>query len=80
MRRLRAGLPVPSFVTDRRPTRFTKPVLIASGALTILGGAVIAPAIPALADIGYELAPLRVRVLEHINDARREAGMDPIGG
>ena len=50
MRRLRAGLPVPSFVTDRRPTRFTKPVLIASGALTILGGAVIAPAIPALAD------------------------------
>ncbi len=33
-----------------------------------------------LADIGYELAPLRVRVLEHINDARREAGMDPIGG
>ena len=33
-----------------------------------------------LADIGYELAPLRVRVLEHINDARREAGMEPIGG
>ena len=33
-----------------------------------------------LADIGYELAPLRVRVLEHINDSRREAGMDPIGG
>ena len=33
-----------------------------------------------LADVGYELAPLRVRVLEHINDARREAGMDPIGG
>ena len=33
-----------------------------------------------LADIGYELAPLRVRVLEHINDARREAGMSPIQG
>ncbi|MCH8281938.1 MAG: NAD(P)-dependent oxidoreductase [Chloroflexi bacterium] len=33
-----------------------------------------------LADIGYELAPLRVRVLEHINDARAEAGMAPIGG
>ena len=33
-----------------------------------------------LADIGYELAPLRVRILEHINDARREAGMGPIGG
>ncbi len=33
-----------------------------------------------LADIGYELAPLQVRVLEHINDARREAGMEPIGG
>ena len=33
-----------------------------------------------LADIGYELAPLRVRILEHINDARREAGMTPIGG
>ena len=33
-----------------------------------------------LADVGYELAPLRVRILEHINDARREAGMDPIGG
>ena len=33
-----------------------------------------------LADIGYELAPLRVRVLEHINDARREAGLAPISG
>ena len=33
-----------------------------------------------LADIGYELAPLRVRVLEHINDARQEAGMSPILG
>ena len=33
-----------------------------------------------LADIGYELAPLRVRVLEHINDARAEAGMAPISG
>jgi nucleoside-diphosphate-sugar epimerase len=31
-----------------------------------------------LADIGYELAPLEVRVLEHINDARQEAGMTPI--
>ena len=31
-----------------------------------------------LADIGYELAPLEVRVLEHINDARREAGLEPI--
>jgi nucleoside-diphosphate-sugar epimerase len=31
-----------------------------------------------LADIGYELAPLRVRVLEHINDARQEAGLAPI--
>ena len=33
-----------------------------------------------LADIGYELAPLRVRLLEHINDARREAGMSPLEG
>jgi nucleoside-diphosphate-sugar epimerase len=33
-----------------------------------------------LSDIGYELAPLRVRVLEHINDARREAGLAPIEG
>ena len=33
-----------------------------------------------LADVGYELAPLRVRVLEHVNDARREAGMGEIGG
>ena len=31
-----------------------------------------------LADIGYELAPLEVRVLEHINDARREAGLEPL--
>ncbi len=31
-----------------------------------------------LADIGYELAPLEVRVLEHINDARREDGLEPI--
>ena len=31
-----------------------------------------------LADIGYEMAPLRQRVLEHINDARSEAGMPPI--
>ena len=33
-----------------------------------------------LADIGYELAPLRVRILEHINDAREEAGLPPIAG
>ena len=33
-----------------------------------------------LADIGYELAPLAVRVLEHINDARQEAGIPPISG
>ena len=33
-----------------------------------------------LADIGYEMAPLRVRVLEHMNDARREAGLPPISG
>ncbi|MGH2544976.1 MAG: NAD-dependent epimerase/dehydratase family protein, partial [Ardenticatenaceae bacterium] len=33
-----------------------------------------------LADIGYELPPLRVRVLDHINDARREAGLPPIEG
>ncbi len=33
-----------------------------------------------LADIGYELAPLNVRILEHINDAREEAGLPPING
>ena len=33
-----------------------------------------------LADVGYELAPLEVRVLEHINDARQEAGLAPIAG
>jgi nucleoside-diphosphate-sugar epimerase len=33
-----------------------------------------------LADIGYEMPPLRVRVLEHINDARREAGLPAIVG
>ncbi|HEU0020269.1 MAG TPA: NAD(P)-dependent oxidoreductase [Dehalococcoidia bacterium] len=33
-----------------------------------------------LADIGYEMPPLRVRVLEHINDARREAGLETIAG
>ncbi len=33
-----------------------------------------------LADIGYEIAPLEVRVLEHINDARQEAGLPPIRG
>jgi nucleoside-diphosphate-sugar epimerase len=31
-----------------------------------------------LADIGYEIAPLRQRILDHINDARAEAGMEPI--
>jgi nucleoside-diphosphate-sugar epimerase len=33
-----------------------------------------------LADIGYEMAPLRTRVLEHINEARSEAGMNSIQG
>jgi hypothetical protein len=33
-----------------------------------------------LADIGYEMAPLNVRILEHINDAKREAGLPEIGG
>ena len=33
-----------------------------------------------LADIGYELPPLRVRILEHINDAREEAGLPAIDG
>ena len=33
-----------------------------------------------LADIGYEMPPLRVRVLEHINDARQEAGLPAIYG
>lgn len=33
-----------------------------------------------LADVGYEMPPLRTRVLEHINDARQEAGMPPISG
>ena len=33
-----------------------------------------------LSDIGYELAPLRVRVLEHMNDARMEAGLPPLQG
>ena len=33
-----------------------------------------------LADIGYEIAPLRQRVLDHINDARTEAGLGPIAG
>ena len=31
-----------------------------------------------LADIGYELAPLSLRIKEHINDARREAGMPSV--
>ena len=33
-----------------------------------------------LADIGYEIAPLRQRVLDHINDARAESGMEPLAG
>jgi len=33
-----------------------------------------------LADVGYEMAPLEVRILEHINDARQEAGLEPITG
>jgi hypothetical protein len=32
------------------------------------------------ADIGYELAPRRVRILEHINDARQEAGLPALSG
>ena len=31
-----------------------------------------------LADIGYEIAPLRTRILQHINDARNEAGLAPV--
>ena len=31
-----------------------------------------------LSDIGYEMAPLRVRVLEHMNEARVEAGLPPL--
>ncbi len=33
-----------------------------------------------LGDIGYEMPPLAVRVLDHINDARQEAGLPPISG
>ena len=33
-----------------------------------------------LADLGYEIAPLRRRILDHINDARAEAGMEPLSG
>ena len=33
-----------------------------------------------LADISYEIAPLRQRILDHINDARTEAGMDTLSG
>ena len=33
-----------------------------------------------LADVGYEMAPLSVRALDHINDARQEAGLPPISG
>ena len=33
-----------------------------------------------LGDIGYEMPPLAVRVQEHINDARKEAGLPQISG
>ena len=33
-----------------------------------------------LADIGYELPPLRTRVLYHINEAREEAGLPALDG
>ena len=33
-----------------------------------------------LADIGYEIAPLRQRILDHINDARAEAGLNVLSG
>ncbi len=33
-----------------------------------------------LADVGYEMAPLATRALEHINDARQEAGLELIAG
>ena len=33
-----------------------------------------------LADIGYEIAPLRQRILDHINDARNEVGMQTLQG
>ena len=31
-----------------------------------------------LADIRYTLPPLRQRVLDHVNTARAEAGLDPV--
>ncbi len=33
-----------------------------------------------LGDIGYEMPPLRDRVLDHINEARAEAGLEPVSG
>ena len=33
-----------------------------------------------LADIGYEIAPLRQRIRDHINDARAEAGLELLAG
>jgi nucleoside-diphosphate-sugar epimerase len=33
-----------------------------------------------LADVGYELPPLRARILDHINEARGEAGLPPVSG
>ena len=32
-----------------------------------------------LADIGYELPPLRDRILDHINEARIELGLETVG-
>ena len=33
-----------------------------------------------LSDIGYEMPPLTMRILQHINDARLEHGLEPIKG
>ena len=33
-----------------------------------------------LSDIGYEMPPLAMRILQHINDARLEHGLEPIKG
>tara|TARA_A100001037_G_scaffold149077_1_gene134708 strand:+ start:19133 stop:20065 length:933 start_codon:yes stop_codon:yes gene_type:complete len=33
-----------------------------------------------LSDIGYEIPPLEMRILQHINDARIENGLEPIKG
>ncbi len=31
-----------------------------------------------LEDVGYEISPLKTRLLEHVNDARQEAGLPPV--